>query len=55
VAEQGLERACSLDARELMAKAKMSAGTECEMPVRSSLKIEFLVTAANLHPQAYEQ
>jgi len=25
-----------------MAKAKMDAGAECEMPVRSSLEIEFL-------------
>src|ERR1700730_5186399 len=40
--EQSLQRTCSLDARELMAKAKMNSGAEGDMPVRFSLEIEFL-------------
>src|SRR6516165_3354591 len=40
--KQGLERARTLDARELMAKAEVNSGTEGDMPVRLSLKIELL-------------
>ena len=38
--EQGLEGAHSLDARELVAKAEMNSGSEGDMAVRLSLKIE---------------
>src|SRR5262249_56745194 len=40
--EQGFERACSLDARELMAQTKMNSGAEGKMPVRPPGKVEFL-------------
>src|SRR6266511_3145611 len=40
--EQSLQRACSLDARELMAQAIMNSGAEGDVPVRLSLEIEFL-------------
>src|SRR5262249_54101393 len=40
--EQGLERASSLDARQLMAKAKMNSGAEGDMPVWLALEVELL-------------
>jgi hypothetical protein len=40
--EQGLERAHSLDARQLVTKAEVNASSEGDMPVRLSLKIELL-------------
>src|SRR5262245_22238328 len=40
--EQGLQRACALDARELVAQAVMNAGTEGDMPVRFPREIELL-------------
>jgi hypothetical protein len=40
--EQGLQRANSLDARELMAEAEVNAGAEGNMPVRLALEIELL-------------
>src|SRR5262249_57232096 len=40
--EQGLQRAGSLDARALMAKAEMNSGAEGNMAVRLSLEIELL-------------
>src|SRR5882757_8883061 len=38
--EQGLERASSLDARQLMTEAKMNSGAERDMPVWLALEIE---------------
>src|SRR3984893_12690428 len=40
--EQGLQRARSLDTRELMAEAKVNSGAEGQMPVRPALEIELL-------------
>src|SRR5262249_32300867 len=38
--EQGLECASALDARQLMAKAKMNSGAESDMPIWLALEIE---------------
>jgi hypothetical protein len=40
--EQGLQRTRSLDARQLMAKAKVNSGAEGDMPVRLSREIKLL-------------